>query len=324
MSMRLRLEAAGEVPFWFIGDPLKNERTEMSLALDESLQYQRNQQSVQGTEWKTQKHYDRKNQRFTVSATVNYKFESDWERMDFTAALANVDPALQPHKWAGNVWLRIDKPGTNEFREWQLVDAVINLTAWVPKGAVGLDLRYTVTCKGFGSAQTGDSVFARLTGNLLPPMVLDIPATEMQALVDDVISGSTVDFPISVEVSLTGGSALVMQRWFLPPGGTPVTGVSFALPIAAGLADFVAAISSTFTSLAISSAGDVLSFIDSAPLTTVSLSVQLKHRYTSGSGGSTVTEVLATWNGTGQLNLLTGTLSGLTYVLTGTHQTLTP
>lgn len=322
--MRLRLENTGEVPFWFVGDPTKNERTEMSLALDESFGFQRNQQSVAGAEWESQKHFDRKNQRFTVSATVHYEFADDWARMDFLARLMSLDPTERLHKWQGQVWLRVDKQGTTEFREWRLADAIITLNAPVPRGTVGLDLRYTVTCKGFAGAQQGLSETVKLMGRATLPLMLRVPASEMQALVDDAQNASTIDFPISVSVTLISGGAVSVQRWFLPVGSTGVPGISFVMPIAGTcLTDFVASITSSFPSLAITNDADVLSLIDSAPLTTATVTVTLRHRYSTGSGGGTVTDDLAAWSGTGQDSLLIGTLGGVTYLLTGKHEQLT-
>lgn len=323
MSMRLRLEASGEVPFWFVGDPTKNERTEMSLALDESFQYQRNQQSVSGVEWEAQKHYDRKNQRFSVAATVNYKFESDWERMDFFAKVAALDPADRLHKWEGQVWLRIDKAGTTEFREWQLADAIIGINATVPKGGISLDLRYTVTCKGFSSAQEGTSEIVQLVGELVQGLSLSAAAAEMQELIDEVIFEDTTHFEVVMRCSFPVGPDVVTSRYFLPPGGTPVPGVSYALPVADSLAALAADLAATFTALEYSALGDVLHIADTTPVTTTSFYLALFHTYDTY---GTTSDPLQQWDSVeapvGE-QLLTGTLNGVDYKLVGTLQNIT-
>jgi len=327
MSMRLRLEASGEVPFWFVGDPTKNERTEMSLALDESFQYQRNQQSVSGVEWEAQKHYDRKNQRFSVAATVNYKFESDWERMDFFAKVAALDPADRLHKWEGQVWLRIDKAGTTEFREWQLADAIIGINATVPKGGISLDLRYTVTCKGFGSAQEGTSEIVQLVGELVQGLSLSAPAADIQELIDDVITGDTVHFPFIIRCSFPSGPDVTTSRYFLPPGDTPVPGVSYALPVADSLPALAADLAAVFPDLDFSTLGSVLHISDTTPVTTTAFYVALYHEHNLASGGGVVSDYLQQWDAvTAPVGdqLLIGTLDGVDYKLVGTLQNITP
>lgn len=147
--MRLRLVTTDRPPFWLVGDPAKNERTDQSAALTQTVQITRNQQVVTGAEWESKLHYDRQNGSVTIDANTRYEFASEIERMDFIAELAALEAANQKHEWGGDIWLRHVVAADSTFKEWHLPDAVVSLTGTQLVGAVGLMLTYRVQAGGF-------------------------------------------------------------------------------------------------------------------------------------------------------------------------------
>lgn len=152
--MRIRLETSDRPAFWLVGDPGLSARMEASSALTEGLQVTRNQQIVAGSDWESILGVDRGNQRVVLTSTTRREFDSEQARMIFITALAAVDSARQLHRWAGNVFVRIDTSPV-AFDEYNLPDSVVALTALVMEGAVGLKLTYQITAGGFGDASGG-------------------------------------------------------------------------------------------------------------------------------------------------------------------------
>lgn len=154
--MRIRLEASDRLPFWIIGDPAHNERTEGSEALGESLQISRNQQTITGAEWEAKTFYDRGNQSVTVEATARREFADEWERHQFLETLAPTDLDEELHRWEGVVWLRFPK-ADGTFNESLMPDAILSLSGKQLDGAVGVRLTYRIQAPGFdiASAQAG-------------------------------------------------------------------------------------------------------------------------------------------------------------------------
>lgn len=164
--MRIRLETAGRPPFWLIGDPALNER-EVTEAMQPVLQITRQQQSVTGAGQDITEHYDRGNQKVVLEATTYREFASEWDRMDYVARLAPTDRAALVHEWEGDAWLRLTRrDGGNDFREWLMPSVVVALAGSELKGEVGLQVRYRITCGGFGARRKeGTSQVTLLLGS---------------------------------------------------------------------------------------------------------------------------------------------------------------
>lgn len=147
--MRLLLNTPDRSPYWLVGDPALNDRTQQSGSLNDTIQLTRNQLIVAGSDWETVLAEDRGSQRVVITATTRREFENEIQRMDFVSSLGSKDPALQLHRWQGDVTVRIE--GANGlYKDYTLPGAQIGLSAISPIGAVDLRLTYTVTCGGFG------------------------------------------------------------------------------------------------------------------------------------------------------------------------------
>jgi hypothetical protein len=182
--MRIRLETTDRLPFWLIGDPTLNERTEGSRSLNESVQITRNQQTVSGAEWEAKTFIDRGNQSIMVEVSGRREFATEWERWQFLESLAPTDPDDELHRWYGDIWLRF--PNADEtFNECLLPDAIISLTGKQLQGEVGLMLNYRIQAAGF-------DVAAEQSG------------MEMVSLVADGISSDTCQMVIYA--TTTGGA----------------------------------------------------------------------------------------------------------------------
>lgn len=181
--MRLRLESPGAAPYWLVGDPTLNERTETSRALDDTLQITRMQQAVSGAGQDVKDFWDRGNQSVQIEATAHRVFPDVFARMDFLSRLAPIDQAALEHRWEGVVWLREDAAGS--YREWQLPGAVISLSGVTLEGETGLRLRYRVQAPGFG-ATTGAAQKLLLLRHNAEPALVAITAAELQAAAESV------------------------------------------------------------------------------------------------------------------------------------------
>lgn len=154
--MRLRLHAPDRLPFWIVGDPTHNERTEGSSALEMKAQISRDQSPVGGAAWDVKKFIDRGNGSVSYDLTARREFATEIERQDFIASLRPVIEADSLHGWSGDAYLRLTVPGssTDEFKEWHLPGAVLALTGNTIHGACGLLLNYRLTAGGFNLAGT--------------------------------------------------------------------------------------------------------------------------------------------------------------------------
>ena len=152
--MRLLLETEDRDPYWLVGDPTLNERTDQSAGMSEQIQVTRNQQVVTGAGWESALGLDRGNQQVTITATTRRQFDPEKERMDFIAELAATDPGEQLHRWAGTVTVSIDELGTDTQRNYILPNATVSLVGMVLVAAVGLNLTYQVKAGGFGERST--------------------------------------------------------------------------------------------------------------------------------------------------------------------------
>lgn len=321
--MRVRLEHPDRAPYWLIGDPALNPRDGDSSIEEFDLQISRNMQSVSGAEWDAQASFDRANQKLVITASGYRTFESEEARMDFIALLAPADSAALLHEWEGDVWIRQDVPGTTEFREWPLYDAVVSLVGTRLTGEVGLHLNYRVTAPGIGSKRSGQSELVQLIGAQTPDFLLTAMAAEMQTLVDAATTADTIDFPIELSRELIGGSYVGVQRWLLPVGSTPVPGISYELPVASALPDLASSIN-IISGLSVTGTAEKIEVRDAAPVTSAYINLELRHRYNLSYGG-TATAILATWTAALDDNgamILTGTKDGVTYKLTGISQTI--
>ncbi len=181
--MRLRLESPGAAPYWLVGNPALNERTETSRALDDTLQITRMQQAVSGAGQDVKDFWDRGNQSVQIEATAHRVFPDVFARMDFLSRLAPIDQAALEHRWEGVVWLREDAAGS--YREWQLPGAVISLSGVTLEGETGLRLRYRVQAPGFG-ATTGAAQKLLLLRHNAEPALVAITAAELQTAAESV------------------------------------------------------------------------------------------------------------------------------------------
>jgi hypothetical protein len=152
--MRLLLETEDRDPYWLVGDPTLNERTDQSAGMSEQIQVTRNQQVVTGAGWDSALGLDRGNQQVTITATTRRQFDSEKERMDFIAELAATNPSEQLHRWAGTVTVSIDELADDTLRNYVLPNATVSLVGMVLGAAVGLNLTYQVRAGGFGERST--------------------------------------------------------------------------------------------------------------------------------------------------------------------------
>lgn len=318
--MRLRLVATDRDPFWIVGDPALSVRGEMSLALNERIQITRNQQAVTGAEWEGQLHQDRKNQRVVVSANVRYEFTSGWEQMDFIARLASITEAEQLHRWEGEVWLRLDKPGTTEFKEWRLAEAVIGIAGTELDGEIGLRISYTVSFGGFtGEARTGASQLALLIGSEAPEFGMVLSISDLDALLVSYVSADTDYFAFKVSREYSGGSVGASSKTLLPNGDTPGVG-QFELPLSSCGADLATALDAvgSFSLMDFTISGDDFKVFSPSFASFAHMLVEIEHHYTDG-GGSHV-ELIFSESGAlipGATFRLIGTHSGTDYQLIG-------
>lgn len=150
--MRLRLETTDRAPFWLIGDPAMNYRTEGSDIMDADLQITRNQQGLSGAEWDGQLFFDRGNQKFSITATGWRFFTTEVARMDFIQSLVPQNQADLAHLWEGTVYVRIDT--ADGYKEWPLPGAVVSLVGTRIQGEGGLYLTYRVNAPSIGQVIT--------------------------------------------------------------------------------------------------------------------------------------------------------------------------
>lgn len=205
---RLRLETTDRLPFWIVGDPAKNERTELSQTLGAQMQITRNTQLVSGAEWDVVQAYDRKNNKVVFTAEANRKFASAEARMAFLQTLAPVAADEALHLWEGTVWLRMSKPDAS-FIEWPVPSAVITLAGTRLDGAVGLMITYQIVAGGISSAtRTGyEGIFLQASG---------IPGDVCELILYGTTSGGSFDnadsvFSGSPPATLTAGTTLELE-----------------------------------------------------------------------------------------------------------------
>jgi len=150
--MRLRLETTERSPFWLVGDPAHNYRTEGSEAMNEDLQISRNQQALSGAEWDGQLFFDRKNQKVSITATGWRFFATEVERMEFIASLVPESQSDLAHLWEGTVYVRLDT--ADGYKEWPLRGAVVSLVGTKLEGEGGIYLNYRINAPGMGQVIT--------------------------------------------------------------------------------------------------------------------------------------------------------------------------
>lgn len=204
--MRLRLEAKSKTPVWLIGNPVSNPRTEESGIINLDVAISRQQQEIAGADWETKQFIDRGNQSVTLTAAGRFEFQELAEAIDFVATIAPNDPSLRRHEWAGNVWLRIDKLGTTEYKEWALPNAVVSLAGHKLVGAT-VELTYRVSASGFGAANTGTLTFPRLSASLRGINGFRLTASQLETLFADAeADGATSTLWLALYVTTRGGT----------------------------------------------------------------------------------------------------------------------
>lgn len=178
--MRFRLETTDRAPFWLIGDPAMNPRTEGSPAMDADMQLSRNMQGISGAEWDGQLFFDRKNQKVSISATGWRFFETEVERMDFIQSLTPENQAELAHLWEGTVYVRLDT--ATGYKEWPLRGAVISLVGTRLQGEGGLYLNYRIHAPSIGTVITSTLCLplfrCNLAGASVSVTVADLTAAE--------------------------------------------------------------------------------------------------------------------------------------------------
>jgi hypothetical protein len=152
--MRIRLHAADRDPIWLMGDPGKDPR-KFSVADQFSWSLSRGQQAQTGSDWETAVFADRKNQRVTLTVTGHYTFDSFAEKMDYLAKLMHTDPVQQLHRWAGDVWVRVDAAGGGDFSEYCLAAAVLSLEGVDTGTETKLTLTYRIQAGGISATGAG-------------------------------------------------------------------------------------------------------------------------------------------------------------------------
>lgn len=191
--MRLLLETDDRAPYWLVGDPTLNDRTDQSSGMAEQIQVMRNQQVVTGADWETTLGLDRGNQQVTITCSTRRQFDSEQERMDYIAALSATNAAEQLHRWAGSVTVRVDDLISGTYRDYLLPDAVVGLAGMVLVGAVGLTLTYQVRAGGFGarsSLGTNGEMF-NLTASDAGGIFLECDDTALSAAISSALSMSS-------------------------------------------------------------------------------------------------------------------------------------
>jgi hypothetical protein len=237
--MRLRLHTSDRAPYWIIGNPALNERTEMGTSMRERVQVTRNQQILSGAEWEGILGIDRRNQRVVLSADVRREFADEMARMDFITSLAALNESDQEHRWEGDVWLRIDKPGTNEFREWLMKDSVIGITGTEMQGTVGLVISYAVSLGGFtGETRSGESESLLLIGSDPDSLGVTLSVATLDALMSPFTPSDTEYFRFVISGTQTNGDGYGTESKLYPAGGsTPADPDAFELPLSTCLPD---------------------------------------------------------------------------------------
>jgi hypothetical protein len=252
--MRVRLITTDRDPFWLIGNPARNDRDEMSQALDESIQITRNMQQQQGAEWDASEFFDRANQRLVLDATVRYQFASEWARMDFLSRLGNIDPDEQEHHWEGDIWLRNDLMGgtAGEFREWKIPNAVVALAGTKLDGAVGVRISYRITAGGFNNftreGLAGVSVLANEAyGDAPQALIYGTAADGVFDTAETIYSGSisralAVGERLGFVIGDNFGSLITKEFEVVNPGGSAGGGrIALTHPVVDNLDEIVAA-----------------------------------------------------------------------------------
>lgn len=191
---------------WLIGNPVSNPRTEESGIINLDVSISRQQQEIAGADWEKKQFIDRGNQSVILTASARFEFQEIAEAMDFAASLAPNDPSLRRHEWAGNVWLRIDKLGATEYKEWALPNAVVSLAGHKLVGAT-VELTYRVSASGFGAASTGTLTFPRLTASLRGFNGFRLTASQLETLFADAeADGATSTLWLVLYVTTLGGT----------------------------------------------------------------------------------------------------------------------
>lgn len=286
----------------------------MSLALHERIQVTRNQQAVTGAEWESQIHHDRKNQRVVLSANVRREFASEWERMDFLSQLASLEPDEQLHRWAGDVWLRLDGTTAATYREWLLEDAVVGIAGTELDGAIGLRIAYTVSCGGF----SGDSQeFVQLYGSVGTPVFgFSITGAQLNAFITSATTPDTQNFLVELTATTPGSESFYAARVF------DTAGADYDLPMSASMGAYADDMALMFPDLIISYTGGVFSVRAPTLSSHTSIHMMIIERhlspYSSLIHGSS--EILNASLIPGELSILTGTAddedeSGLTALI---------
>lgn len=247
--MRLRLECPTRPPFWIIGDPLANARTEQSPAYNIGLQVTRNTQTVTGAEFETRMQFDRGNQGVSFDGTCNRIFATQLERLAFIASLAPILSESQAHEWEGTAYLREDDGAA--YLEYELPECTLALMGINLRGAVGLDLTYRVQAGGFGSSAEGVSLIKLLAaentgyGIVLFGTSIPGPFTNSTSPTVDTVTG--LSLPTNWELNLV----ITSSEPFSPRIRGPYTQASPLMsPLIADSLDALALVSSDSAMLA--------------------------------------------------------------------------
>lgn len=243
--MRIRIESDGKLPFWLAGNPSLNPRTEQSEVLNEQVQITRSQQEVTGSDWEVKQFEDRGNQGVVYIASVKWQFTDTWAAMDFIAALAPNDAAQRLHEWSGNVWLREDKEGTDEYKEWLLPKAVVSLASAV-RNAVRVEVSYRISAGGFGGTGTGTSTLVNLVANSAGFNGVRITPAMILAALEEAPAGLSLGTYGAVYVTPRGADTLFANTLFL---GLATSGMTPAERTAVITGNFVSQISATVSAI---------------------------------------------------------------------------
>jgi hypothetical protein len=297
-----------------IGNPALNPRTEQSEVGEETLQLVRTQQEVSGASWDAKQYKDRGNQAVIYQGSVKREFTGLWEAMDFVASLAWLNVANQAHSWAGDVWLREDKPD-GSYKEWQLPSAVVAVAGLVRTG-VSVNFTYRISAGGFGLTRTGTSVPVNLVGYGDPGLALSFTVEDMDDLMFSFEIGTTDYFQLTLARVATGGGSFAANYRFHPGGADGGgTSVNFNYPFSDALVRFMSRVNTQFSGyLTVSVTDGVMTFSESTPGVVSEFSLTVSHRYDS------TTDEIATFEAEPTPGLafsLTGVDDGTTYSLTG-------